>query len=68
MLPSSSGPGRQPPQAGNGGSNPSGSANLDPLVDRDCVLLDGRCKCEKPMRDCKYLSKTYVECGPNEHN
>jgi hypothetical protein len=31
-------------------------------------LLDGRCKCEKPMRDCKYLSKTYVECGPNEHN
>ena len=26
MLPSSSGLGRQPPQAGNGGSNPSGSA------------------------------------------
>ena len=26
LLPSSSGPGRQPPPAGNGGSNPSGSA------------------------------------------
>ena len=26
LLPSSSGLGRQPPQAGNGGSNPSGSA------------------------------------------
>ena len=28
MLPSSSGPGRCPPQGGNGGSSPSGSANL----------------------------------------
>ena len=29
------------------------------LLDRDCVLLDGSCKCEKPIRDCKYL--TYAE-------
>ncbi len=29
----------------------------DPLVDRDCVLLDGDCKCYRPKSDCKYLNK-----------
>jgi hypothetical protein len=24
-------------------------------VDHNCVLLDGRCACEHPMTDCKYL-------------
>lgn len=55
MFPSSSGSGRSPPQVGNGGSNPSGNAIIDPLVDHNCVLLDGRCACEHPMTDCKYL-------------
>lgn len=27
------------------------------LVDRDCVLLDGSCKCHKPYRDCKNMTK-----------
>ncbi len=31
------------------------STQSDPLVDRDCVLLDGSCDCPKPIRDCKYL-------------
>jgi hypothetical protein len=26
----------------------------DPLVDRDCVILDGSCNCPDPFRDCKY--------------
>ena len=29
---------------------------FDVLVDRDCVLLDGRCKC-KTTDDCKYLKE-----------
>ena len=26
------------------------------LVDRNCVFLDGACKCPNPWNDCKYLS------------
>lgn len=29
----------------------------EPLMDRDCVLLDGACKCLRPYEDCKYISK-----------
>lgn len=28
----------------------------DPLVDRDCVLFDGKCDCAWPKDDCKYVS------------
>ena len=28
----------------------------DPLVDYDCIMLDGVCHC-KPLGDCKYLKK-----------
>jgi hypothetical protein len=31
------------------------------LVDRDCVLLDGRCKCSKPFEDCKYLKSEEIK-------
>jgi hypothetical protein len=24
-------------------------------LDRDCVLLDGKCDCWLPMKECKYL-------------
>lgn len=33
----------------------------DPLVDRNCVLLDGHCKCLKPYEDCKYLKKKEIK-------
>ena len=48
MLPSSSGLGRQPPQAGNGGSNPSGSAiytnGFAPMNPADFDLIAYRLK------------------------
>lgn len=25
------------------------------LIDRDCVLLDGTCKCVQPWENCKYI-------------
>ena len=35
----------------------------DPLVDRSCVLLDGRCDCPRPVTDnCKYVrAKEHAE-------
>lgn len=31
---------------------------IDPLVARDCVLLDGKCDCPRPVYDtCKYGEK-----------
>lgn len=36
------------------------------IVDRDCGLCDGACKCELPRRDCKYVYlKMCSECGVN---
>lgn len=29
----------------------------DPLVDRDCAVLDGNCNCKIPWKDCKYLKE-----------
>lgn len=29
--------------------------DYDPLVDRTCVLLDGKCDCEHPWEDCKHV-------------
>jgi hypothetical protein len=37
--------------------DPKQTVTTDPLVDRDCVILDGSCKCVKPYEDCKYLRK-----------
>lgn len=32
----------------------------DPLVARDCVILDGTCDCKWPAQDCKYVEKAQV--------
>lgn len=29
---------------------------MDRLLDRDCVIFDGKCDCEWPKDDCKYVS------------
>lgn len=36
-------------------SEPTGQLPIDPLVDRTCVLLDGRCDCVEPWYDCKHV-------------
>jgi hypothetical protein len=30
---------------------------VDPLVDRDCGMLDGNCNCKNWKEDCKYLKE-----------
>jgi hypothetical protein len=35
----------------------TGQLPIDPLVDRDCVILDGICKCKEPFKDCKYIER-----------
>lgn len=37
---------------------------IDPLVDRDCAMLDGACKC-KSSDECKYLAE--VKKGEKNH-
>jgi len=36
-------------------SGATGTKLTDHLVDRDCAILDGSCKCVKPWNDCKYI-------------
>ena len=82
MLPSSSGPGRCPPQGGNVGSNPAGSANLSDLertfgkgVKTTLCPKQGiyQWTCEPSECIChlgpEMRRKDHgPECGENEHN
>jgi hypothetical protein len=34
---------------------PFGEEGMKNRLDRDCVLLDGKCDCWIPMKECKYL-------------
>lgn len=37
--------------------SPKLSKKEDLLIDRNCVMLDGSCKCVKPFEECKYLKR-----------